>query len=275
MQATIPAAAGNKPVTARPELTVREPPQTTDSLNTTSEHAGQRISMRARNVLLSADEHAQTSGSEHGDRHSPRPAGPICRQNPSPGARRGRSPPRCVELAFRTPPRHRAPGPGTWKDPDPRRRSSRRSEGPEQACLPGDGGYATTAGCPVLTTSRRHDLRRTCRLVTGRSHRPRSTWPNQAPLPLPAVRHRYKRHVVFGSNNFRSPCRLRAQEEQLAVAACTRIDRPVPGCRGLLHRVLRWAWIPVPLRLHRGLVCTTAIGCSARDIRKPGWIGRM
>jgi hypothetical protein len=47
------------------------------------------------------------------------------------------------------------------------------------------------------------------------------------------------------------------------------------ACRGLLHRVLRWAWIPVPLRLHRGLVCTTAIGCSARDIRKPGWIGRM
>jgi hypothetical protein len=56
------------------------------------------------------------------------------------------------------------PGPGTWKDPDPRRRSSRGSEGSEQACLPGNGGYATPAGCPVSTTSWRYDLRRTCRL---------------------------------------------------------------------------------------------------------------
>ena len=51
-------------------------------------------------MLISADEHAQTSVSEHGDRHCPRPAGgpdgaeavrraarggraAICRQNPS------------------------------------------------------------------------------------------------------------------------------------------------------------------------------------------------
>ena len=33
----------------------------------------------------------------------------------------------------------------------------------------------------------------TCRLVTGRSHRPRSTWPNQARLAFLAVTHRYKR----------------------------------------------------------------------------------
>lgn len=42
-----------------------------------------------------------------------------------------------------------APGPGsaTWKDADPRRRSSRGSGGSESACLPGDGGYATPAAC--------------------------------------------------------------------------------------------------------------------------------
>jgi hypothetical protein len=85
------------------------------------------------------------------------------------------------------------PRTGNLEGPRPRRRSSRGSEGPEQACLPGNRGYATRAGCPVSTTSRRYDLRRTCRLVTSRSHRPRSTWPNQAPPPLPAVRHRYKR----------------------------------------------------------------------------------
>jgi hypothetical protein len=70
------------------------------------------------------------------------------------------------------------PGSATWKDPDPRRRSSRGSGGSEQAGLPGDGGYATPAACPVSTTSWRHGLRRTCHRVTGRSHRPRSTWPD-------------------------------------------------------------------------------------------------
>ena len=44
-----------------------------------------------------------------------------------PRARHGRSLPRCGELAFRTPTRHRAPETGTWNDPDPRRRSSRGS----------------------------------------------------------------------------------------------------------------------------------------------------
>jgi hypothetical protein len=85
------------------------------------------------------------------------------------------------------------PEPGSWKDPDPRRRSSRGSEGSEQACLPGNGGYAMPAACPVSTTSWRYDLRRTCRLVTGRPHRPRSTWPDQARPPLLTVTHRYKR----------------------------------------------------------------------------------
>jgi hypothetical protein len=98
------------------------------------------------------------------------------------------------------------PEPGTWKDPDPRRRSSRGSEGSEQACLlPGNGGYATPAGCLVSTTSWRYDLRRPCRLVTGRSHRPRSTWPDQARLPLPAVTHRYKRARCLWLEQFQIP----------------------------------------------------------------------
>ena len=50
---------------------------------------------------------------------------------------------------------------------------------------------------PVSTSSWRYGLRRTCRLVTGRSHRPRSTWPDQARLVFLAVTHgvthRYKR----------------------------------------------------------------------------------
>ena len=86
--------------------------------------------------------------------------------------------------------RGNGPGPATWKDPDPQRRSSRGSGGSEQACLPGNGGYATPAACPVSTTSWRHGLRRTCRLVTGRSHRPRSAWPDQARLAPLAVTHR-------------------------------------------------------------------------------------
>jgi len=73
------------------------------------------------------------------------------------------------------------------------------------ACLPGDGGYAGPAACPVSATSWRYGLRRTRRLVSGRSHRPRSTWPHQARLPLPAVTHRYRRAYYLGPNNFRSP----------------------------------------------------------------------
>ena len=34
-----------------------------------------RIDMREKKMLISADEHAQTSVSEHGHRHLPRPAG--------------------------------------------------------------------------------------------------------------------------------------------------------------------------------------------------------
>jgi hypothetical protein len=45
----------------------------------------------------------------------------------------------------------------------------------------------------VSTTSWRYGLRRICRLVTGRSNRPRSTWPNETRLALLAVTHRYNR----------------------------------------------------------------------------------
>jgi hypothetical protein len=48
-------------------------------------------------------------------------------------------------------------------------------------------------GLSRLNASWRYGLRRTCRLVTGMSHRPRSTWPDQARLAFPAVTHRYKR----------------------------------------------------------------------------------
>ena len=112
----------------------------------------------------------------------------IRRQHPSsPRARRRRSLPRCGELTFRTPTRHRA-----------------RTGNLGRILIPGDGAagdqeaqnrpvYATPAACPVSTTSWRYGLRCTCRLVTGRSPRPRSTWPDQARLAFPAVTHRYKR----------------------------------------------------------------------------------
>jgi hypothetical protein len=133
---------------------------------------------------------------EHGDRNSLGPPGPRRRRSSTPGCSswtRSHPPPASVlpESAARKVPAlvRRAhipdtcaasgPGSATWKDPDPRRRSSRGSGGSEQACLPGDGGYATPAACPVTTTSWRYGLRRTCRLVNGRSHRPRSTWPTR------------------------------------------------------------------------------------------------
>ena len=145
-------------------------------------------------ALIGSDEHVQTTGPEHDDRHSPRPAKGVAVEKqhaglPEPDAKPSAAsirPPGergaeglCPSVASSLPDTYAAPGPGsaTWKDPDPRRRSSRGSGGSEQACLPGDGGYATPAACPVSTTSWRYSPRRTCRLVNGRSHRPRSTWP--------------------------------------------------------------------------------------------------
>jgi len=128
----------------------------------------------------------------------------IRRQHPSSlRARRGRSLPWCGELTFRTPTRHRAPNqqPGRILIPG----DGAAGDQELRTGLPaGDGGHATPAACPASTTSWRYGLRRTCRLVTGRSHRPRSTSPNQARLPFLAVTHRYKRTHCLWSNNFRS-----------------------------------------------------------------------
>jgi hypothetical protein len=150
---------------------------------------------------------------EHGDRQSPRlaiamgPAGveaarrvarggraAICRQNLS---SRGRGTAGlCLGAASLHSSTYAASGPepGTWKDPDPRRRSSRGIRRLSIGLAARHWrGNVTPAGCPVSTTSWRYGLRRTCRLVTGRSYRPRSTWSNQARLALLAVTHRYKR----------------------------------------------------------------------------------
>jgi hypothetical protein len=84
------------------------------------------------------------------------------------------------------------------------------NRGPGRTLIPGDGATGdqrarNRPACPAVAATRRlrtipvspsswrYDLRRTCRLVTGRSHLPRSTWPDQARLPLLTVTHRYKR----------------------------------------------------------------------------------
>ena len=118
-----------------------------------------------------------------------------------PGARHGRSLPRRGELTSRTPTRHRAPNrePGRIPIPATEQPGNRRP----RTGVPGNSGYAMPAACPASTTSRRYDLKRTCRLVTGRSHLPRSTWPNQARLPLLTVTHRYKRTHRLRLEQFR------------------------------------------------------------------------
>jgi hypothetical protein len=111
-------------------------------------------------IRSSADEHAQTSVSEHRGRHSPRPAGgpdgaeqhaglPGLDTQPSgasirlPGGaarkvsapvRRAHIPDTCAAPG---------PGPGTCKDPDPRRQSSRGS------------GAQNRPACPAMTATRR------------------------------------------------------------------------------------------------------------------------
>jgi hypothetical protein len=84
------------------------------------------------------------------------------------------------------------PETGTWNDPDPRRRSSRGSGAQNRPARQWRLRERLRA-VPSQRPSWRYGLRRTCRLVTGRSHRPRSTWPNQARLAVLAVTHRYSR----------------------------------------------------------------------------------
>ena len=99
-------------------------------------------------VALIADEHAQTSVSERGDRHCPRPAGGrdgaeaarrVAQAGRATIRRRIRLPEGAARKVSASVRRACIPGhlrgigpePGTWKDPDPRRRSSRGSGGPE------------------------------------------------------------------------------------------------------------------------------------------------
>jgi hypothetical protein len=167
------------------------------------------ISACAGNARNSADKHAQTSVSEHGDRHCPRPAGgrdgaEAARRVAQAGRATIRRRIRLPESAARkvSASVRRACIPDTYAASGPNRE-------PERILIPGDGAAGDqglriglparqwrlrdAAGCPVSTTSWRYRLRRTCRLVTGRPHRPRSTWPDQARLAFLAVTHRYSR----------------------------------------------------------------------------------
>ena len=102
--------------------------------------------MPFRHTLISADEHAQTSRPEHGDLHSPRPAespdsaeaarrvarvGRAAIRSQHPFSRGRRTEALCPRAGAASlhPDTYAASGPepGTWKDPDPRRRSSRGS----------------------------------------------------------------------------------------------------------------------------------------------------
>ena len=163
-------------------------------------------------ALTSADEHARTSVAELGDRHSRRPAGVQTAQKQHAGLPELDTQPSAASIrlpggavlkvsapaqgaASSYPGTYAASGPGlgTWKDPDPRRRSSRGLGLRIGLRARGNSGYATPAACSVSTTSWRYGLRRTRRLVAGRSPRPRSAWSDQARLALHAVTHRYKR----------------------------------------------------------------------------------
>jgi hypothetical protein len=177
-----------------------------------SEYSSRCMDLRTDEVLISADEHAQTSGAELGDRHSPRPAGAqtaqkqhagvaraghaaIRRQHPSSrGAQHRRSLPAAQGAASSYPDTYAAsgPGPGTWKDPDPRRRSNRGS-GAQIGLRARQDRLRDACGLSRLNASWRYGLRRTRRLVAGRSPRPRSAWSDQARLAFLAVTHRYTR----------------------------------------------------------------------------------
>ena len=102
----------------------------------------------SRSQAYQPDEHVQTGVSEHGDRHSPRPAGAqtaekqhagLLKLDAQPSAARIRPPEGrgaeglCLGAAslYSGHLRGIGPEPGTWKDPDPRRRSSRGSGGSE------------------------------------------------------------------------------------------------------------------------------------------------
>jgi hypothetical protein len=124
-----------------------------------SEYSTSCIDIRADELLISADEHAQTSESPNmatatpSARRGPAEAArrvaragraAIRRQHPSSlRARRGRSLPWCGELTFRTPTRHRAP-----------------NQQPGRILIPGDGaagdqGAQNRPACPAMAATRR------------------------------------------------------------------------------------------------------------------------
>jgi hypothetical protein len=123
----------------------------------------QCIDMRKKKILISTDEHAQTSASELATATPSARRGPdaaeaahrvaragraaIRRHHPSSlRARRGRSRPRCCELTFRAPTRHRAP-----------------NQQPGRILIPGDGA-AGESGLRIGLPAQRLRLRDACGL---------------------------------------------------------------------------------------------------------------
>ena len=105
---------------------------------------------------------------------------------------------------IRAPPRHR-PRTGDFEGPWSRRRSSRGFRG-LGICLPCSGGYATPAACPVQRLPGPM-IRRTCRLVTGRSTDLGPHGQTRPGYRSSRSRTAINGHIVLGSNNFRSPTR--------------------------------------------------------------------
>jgi hypothetical protein len=138
---------------------------------------------------------------------------------------------------------------------------------PGRILIPGDGAAGdqeaqNRPACPAMaardacglfvsTTSWRYGLRRTCRLVTGRSHRPRSTWPSQARLAPLAVTHRYNRTHCLWLEQFQI---LPAESGQCEyafnlISNCTQISQFCTLTNGRLFS--SWYWQESHIRLLR------------------------
>ena len=119
------------------------------------------------------------------------------------------------------------PEPGTWKDPDPRRRSNRGS-GLRIGLRARQQRLRDACGLSRLNDSWRYGLRRTRRLAADRSPQPRSAWSNRARLALLAVTHRYKP----------TPC-LWLEQLQIEYSLVLRLGcRPRRGNRSAVKRVI-------------------------------------
>jgi hypothetical protein len=173
-----------------------------------------------RSPAYHADEHAQTSVPNRATVTPLGSPGPrrqyagslevdaaICRQNPS---CRGRGAARTVSAAvrrasIRDTSAASGPEPGTWKDPDPRRRSSRGSGGQDRPAWP---AMAATRRLRPVPSQRLPGA-----MISGA---PAILQPagHIDPDPHGQTRPGYRSsrsrtainaHIVFGSNNFRSP----------------------------------------------------------------------